>query len=353
MPYIEYLPIIVTALVTSCLLVVMTPMAHYFGLVDSPSLRKQHSGHVPLTGGLAMFMGIVLASFVTDLVFQNEPMFFTAAAFIVLLGMLDDKFNLSAKGRLFFQFVVAFIMVWVANNYIVNLGDLFGTGNIQIPSVGYLFTMICVVGVINAFNMIDGIDGLAGGMSLLVLFGVVFLMLYSGNGVQITEPLTIMAAIVPFLAFNLSVKGFKGNKIFLGDAGSMFIGLAIVWMLVEQTSGSESSLRPMTAVWIIGLPLMDMAAIMFRRARKGQSVLKPDRQHLHNIFLRAGFSERRSLATILMLGSVFVLIGVLSEVYQLPESLMFYGFLVVFVLYTAVIMHVWRILRILKRFGLL
>jgi UDP-GlcNAc:undecaprenyl-phosphate GlcNAc-1-phosphate transferase len=109
----------------------------------------------------------------------------------------------------------------------------------------------------------------------------------------------------------------------------------------------------MTAVWIIGLPLMDMAAIMFRRARKGQSVLKPDRQHLHNIFLRAGFSERRSLATILMLGSVFVLIGVLSEVYQLPESLMFYGFLVVFVLYTAVIMHVWRILRILKRFGLL
>lgn len=351
MLYFEYLPILITALVTACLLIIMTPMAHYFGLVDSPSFRKQHKGQIPLTGGLAMFMGVVLASLVTDLVFQNNPMFFTSAAFIVLLGMLDDKFNLSAKGRLFCQFIVAFIMVWVADNYIVNLGDLFGFGGISIPAIGYLFTMVCVVGVINAFNMIDGIDGLAGGMSLIVLLGVVCLMLLGGNGHKITEPLTIIAAIVPFLAFNLSVTGFKGNKIFLGDAGSMFIGLAIVWILVEHTSGSSTSMRPMTAVWIIGLPLMDMAAIMFRRAKKGQSVLRPDRQHLHNIFMRAGLSPIKALGAIMVLGSLFVIVGVLCEVYLIPEWIMFYAFVLTFLLYTAVIMHIWKILKVFKKLG--
>jgi len=353
MPYFEYVPVLITALITACLLVIMTPMAHYFGLVDSPSLRKQHAGHIPLTGGLAMFMGVVLASFVTDLVFQNDPMFFTSAAFIVLLGMLDDKFNLSAKGRLFCQFIVSFIMVWVADNYIINLGDLLGFGMFEIPTIGYLFTMVCVVGVINAFNMIDGIDGLAGGMSLIVLFGVVYLLLISDNAHKITEPLTIIAAIVPFLAFNLSVKGFRGNKIFLGDAGSMFIGLAIVWMLVEHTNGPDASLRPMTAVWLIGLPLLDMAAIMFRRAKKGQSVLKPDRQHLHNIFMRAGLSPIRALLAVLMLGGLFVGIAVASEVYQVPEWVMFYGFIFALVLYTSILMNIWKILKFVRRLGLL
>ena len=112
-------------------------------------------------------------------------------------------------------------------------------------------------------------------------------------------PMMLIAAIVPFLAFNLSWKGFKGNKIFMGDSGSMFVGLTIVWLLVDFTQGSEAAMRPITAVWIIGLPLMDMAAIMYRRAKKGQSVLRPDRQHLHNIFMRAGLSSRRSLAAIL------------------------------------------------------
>jgi len=171
----------------------------------------------------------------------------------------------------------------------------------------------------------------------------------TGNGASIMEPLIIVAAIVPFLAFNLSWKGFKGNKIFMGDAGSMFVGLTIVWLLVDHTQGEGAAFRPITAVWLTGLPLMDMAAIMYRRARKGQSMLRPDRKHLHNIFMRAGLSSRQSLIAILCMGACYCLIGILGEVYQVPEAIMFWGFLVLLVVYSIVIQNIWSVLRVIKR----
>ncbi len=349
MAYLQFVPLFTAFIVALILLVVMTPLAHQFGLVDQPSTRKRHSGIVPLTGGVAIFMAVLVASVVTDVWMKNNPLFFTASAFIVLLGMLDDRFDLSAKGRLLCQFGVAAIMAWSAQNYITSLGDIFGLGEVVLDLGGYLFTLICVVGVINAFNMIDGIDGLAGGMSLVILLTLTGFLTYTGNVASIMEPLVIAAAIVPFLAFNLSWKGFRGNKIFMGDSGSMFVGLTIVWLLVDHTQGESAAFRPITAVWLVGLPLMDMAAIMYRRARKGQSVLRPDRQHLHNIFMRAGLSSRKSLIAILLLGSCYCVVGILGEVYQVPEAIMFWSFIGLLVIYSMTIMHIWSVLRFIKR----
>ena len=349
MAYLQFVPLFTAFIVALILLVVMTPLAHQFGLVDQPSTRKRHSGIVPLTGGVAIFMAVLVASVVTDVWMKNNPLFFTASAFIVLLGMLDDRFDLSAKGRLLCQFGVAAIMAWSAQNYITSLGDIFGLGEVVLDLGGYLFTLICAVGVINAFNMIDGIDGLAGGMSLVILLTLTGFLTYTGNVASIMEPLVIAAAIVPFLAFNLSWKGFRGNKIFMGDSGSMFVGLTIVWLLVDHTQGESAAFRPITAVWLVGLPLMDMAAIMYRRARKGQSVLKPDRQHLHNIFMRAGLSSRKSLIAILLLGSCYCVVGILGEVYQVPEAIMFWSFIGLLVIYSMTIMHIWSVLRFIKR----
>ncbi|GEA13458.1 hypothetical protein KUL49_38330 [Alteromonas sp. KUL49] len=135
----------------------------------------------------------------------------------------------------------------------------------------------------------------------------------------------------------------------MGDAGSMFIGLTIVWLLVDHTQGAEAAFRPITAVWLIGLPLMDMAAIMYRRAKKGQSVLRPDRQHLHNIFMRAGVSSRKALIAILCLGACYCAVGILGEIYQIPEYVMFWGFIAILVLYSYVIQNIWSVLRLFKR----
>ena len=347
--YLQFIPLFTAFFVALVLLVVMTPIAHQWGLVDTPGVRKNHTGIVPLTGGFAIFVAVLAASVMTDVWMKNNPLFFTASAFIVLLGMLDDRFDLSAKGRLVCQFGVASIMAWSAQNYITSLGDIFGFGSTYLGLLGYFFTLVCVVGVINAFNMIDGIDGLAGGMSLIVLLSVVGLLLVSGNGGAIMEPLVLMAAIVPFLAFNLSWKGFKGNKIFMGDSGSMFVGLTIVWLLVDHTQGESAAIRPITAVWLIGLPLMDMAAIMYRRARKGQSVLSPDKKHLHNIFMRAGLSSRQSLIAILVLGAVYCVVGIVSEILLVPEYIMFWAFIVLLVFYSLIIQHIWHVIRLVRR----
>lgn len=350
--HLEFVPLFIAVFtaffVAVILLVTMTPLAHQLGLVDHPTERKNHKGMVPLTGGLAIFGAVLIASVATDVWFKNGSLFFTASAFIILLGMLDDMFDLSPKGRLMCQFGVAAIMAWSAQNYITSLGDLLGIGSITFEIFGYFFTLICVVGVINAFNMIDGIDGLAGGMSLVVLLSVVFLLLISNNGKAIMGPMIVIGAIVPFLAFNLSWKGFKGNKIFMGDSGSMFVGLTIVWLLVEYTQGSEAAMRPVTAVWLIGLPLMDMAAIMYRRWRKGQSVLRPDKQHLHNIFMRAGLSSRRALAAILLMGCACAGVGILGEIFKVSESIMFFGFLVTLFIYSLALQNIWSILRIVR-----
>jgi UDP-GlcNAc:undecaprenyl-phosphate GlcNAc-1-phosphate transferase len=158
----------------------------------------------------------------------------------------------------------------------------------------------------------------------------------------------VIAAIVPFLAFNLSWRGFKGNKIFLGDSGSMFVGLTIVWLLVDFTQGVGATIRPVAAIWIIGLPLMDMTAIMVRRFKKGQSMLKPDRHHLHNIFMRAGFSSRRALIVILLMGCGYAMIGITGEIFEVPEYIMFWGFIVFLVTYTLVLQNIWTILRFVR-----
>ena len=343
----DLLPIFTAFFVATILLIIMTPFAHQLGLVDEPVGRKMHSGIVPLTGGVAIYGAVIIASFVTDALFKNGSLFFTASTVIVLLGMLDDKFGLSAKGRLLCQFGVAAIMALAAQNYITCLGDINGTGDIYLGFSGYFFTLICVVGVINAFNMIDGIDGLAAGMSLIVLSSVVLLLLVS-NSEAIMAPMIVIAAIVPFLAFNLSWRGFKGNKIFLGDSGSMFVGLTIVWLLVDFTQGVGATIRPVAAIWIIGLPLMDMTAIMVRRFKKGQSMLKPDRHHLHNIFMRAGFSSRRALIVILLMGCGYAMIGITGEIFEVPEYIMFWGFIVFLVTYTLVLQNIWTILRFVR-----
>lgn len=348
--HLEFIPLFTAFFVAVILLILMTPFAHQLGLVDHPNTaRKQHAGVIPLTGGVSIFGAVLIASIMTDVWIKNGSWFFTASFFIVLLGMLDDKFDLSPKGRLICQFCVAAIMALAAQNYITSVGNIFGSGEVSFDLVGYFFTLICVVGVINAFNMIDGIDGLAGGISLIVLLAVVFLLVAGGKGQAIMAPMLIVAALVPFLAFNLSWKGFKGNKIYMGDSGSMFVGLTIVWLMVDFTQGQDAAMRPITAVWIIGLPLMDMAAIMYRRARKNQSVLKPDRQHLHFIFMRAGLSSRRALAMILLLGVVYAAIGILGELYQVPEYIMFWSFIALLVVYSAVLQNIWTILRFVRQ----
>jgi len=170
----------------------------------------------------------------------------------------------------------------------------------------------------------------------------------SGLVPELALAVGISCALVPYLMANLRIPPFR-NRIFMGDAGSMFIGFAVVWLLVNATQPGEMAMRPVTALWIIAIPLMDMVAIMVRRARKGQSVMKPDRDHLHHIFMRAGFSDREALLMITIVAMLFASVGLLGEFFHLPEWLMFAAFVGLFALYDWSLSHVWRLLVVVRK----
>lgn len=328
----------------------LRPVAGRVGLLDIPDHRKVHKGAVPLIGGLSIFLGISLAWLVVMPFDLPYGIYLLCSLFLVALGALDDARNIPARFRLWAQVVLGALLTIGSGVYLNTFGDLLGMGPIMLGWMGPVITICAVIGATNAFNMVDGIDGLAGSMSLVSLVSLVILFALAGPGFtsEIVLAVALAVAMVPYLLANLCVGPFK-SKIFMGDAGSMFIGFSLVWLLVNGTQAEEMAFRPVTALWIIGLPLMDMLAIMIRRYRKGQSVMMPDRDHLHHIFLRAGFSDRQALAIITLVAATLAALGIVGELIGVPESAMFAGILFLFGLYNVALSHVWRLTKFIRR----
>ncbi|PHI38621.1 undecaprenyl-phosphate alpha-N-acetylglucosaminyl 1-phosphate transferase [Pseudoalteromonas sp. GCY] len=336
-------------LASYCSIFMIKPVAERFGLVDVPCSRKKHVGAIPLIGGVSIFVA-VLASIIVFLPLEKKLIvYLICAAAIVLLGVIDDYRQLGVKIRLGVQALVALIMMWGSDAYIHNLGNLFGFGSIDLGLLGIPFTVIAVIAAINAFNMIDGIDGLAGAMSITTFAAILILMGVNGGQLSVL-PLIIIATIVPYLAFNLGVLGHRNKKIFMGDAGSMFIGLSVIWLLMIATQSEvDNAFSPVTALWIIAIPLMDMMAIIIRRVKKGHSPFKADRDHLHHVFMRIGFSSRKALITISMLAVFLASIGIVGELIGIPHWFMLVLFIGIFAAYSACIQHAWKVARFLRK----
>lgn len=330
-------------------IIFLKPVAVYVDLLDKADHRKLHTGSIPLIGGISAFLGLAVAWLIWMPMVQGYGLFLLCAALLVLMGAIDDARDLPAKFRLSVQVALGAWLTLGSGISLQSLGDIFGFGDIPLGVFGPLVTIAAIIGATNAFNMIDGIDGLAGSLSLVTL---VSLALLFGSSplfrLEFTLCLGISVALIPFLAANLRVPPFR-KKIFMGDAGSMFIGFAVVWLLVNGTQPGSMAFRPVTALWLIAVPLMDMVAIMVRRARKGQSVMKPDRDHLHHIFMRAGFSDRQALILITCIASCFALFGLIGEHLQVPEWLMFTAFVAVFALYDWGLSHAWRLLVLFRK----
>ncbi|MCH8538452.1 MAG: UDP-N-acetylglucosamine--undecaprenyl-phosphate N-acetylglucosaminephosphotransferase [Alkalimonas sp.] len=345
--YLQLWPFLITLLVASTMLGVLRPLANRWQLIDVPKGRKQHQGQVPLIGGLALFIGLTAGLLSHDISSASHWQFIGCAAVIVVLGACDDAMDLSVNLRLIIQSMVAIAMMLSLDLHLAHLGNLFGLGPIELGWLGPPLTVIAVIAAINAFNMTDGIDGLAGTLSLLCMIMLSFFMLMWGQQETALLPLLMITALVPYLAANLQWFGMR--KVFLGDAGSMLIGLTVIWLLLQGSQSPASSFRPVTALWIIAIPLLDMAVIMIRRLRKGQSPFKADREHLHHISLRMGLNSRQSLLLIAGLAGICASIGALAEYLLLPEGLLLVLFLVLGVAYYYVLAHIWRILSALRK----
>jgi UDP-GlcNAc:undecaprenyl-phosphate GlcNAc-1-phosphate transferase len=354
----DYLvPFITAFLLSFTAILVFKPIAAKVGLLDTPNERKCHDGAIPLIGGIAIFFSVLLASSLFIRNSQTLNLYLISSSLILFLGVLDDRYDLSVRLRLVAQVIVASILIFGAGFYLTTLGDILYFFEFKLGYVGILVTVIAVIGSINAFNMVDGIDGLAGMLSLVTFTSLSFLFYRAGND-WFLLPLLFDAAILAYLFFNLRWPFNSVQKIFMGDAGSMLIGLTVVWLLVLGTQSynvhqgavlNNVSFSPVTALFLIAIPLMDMTAIMYRRIRKGFSPFKPDRDHLHHIFERAGFNRKQTLVRITLLSLLLAVYGIAGELYQVPDSIMFSVFIVLFVAYNWALAHVWQIITLLKR----
>lgn len=347
----EHLVLFSTTFVLTLLAIfLLIPLAHRVGLLDKPAGRKQHVGAVPLIGGISIFSGVAATLLMYGLPQDSHWYYLLCGGAIVVLGVFDDFLDLSVKIRLATQVVIALVMMYGLQLYVGNLGDLFGIGPVKLGYLGIPFTVIAVIAAINAFNMIDGIDGLAGMLSGVSFVSLTLMMGIGGQLEHAVLPMVVVFALIPYLLFNLDLIGKGKGKIFMGDAGSMLIGLTVIWLLIIGSQSDSASFRPVTALWVIAVPLMDMVAIMIRRIRKGQSPFMADREHLHHIFLRLGLNSRQALVVITSLSCMFATIGVVGEYLLIPDLVMLLLFLLVFALYSLSLQYIWRITRFIKRY---
>ncbi len=308
----------------------LRPLARRFGLVDRPSTRKRHRGQVPLIGGLCFFVGMIAGLIYFGRFDPFSVSLLVSGAIVVLLGVLDDLYDLAPRTRLFIQAAAVVLVMAGTGVYIDSAGRLFGGEEFRLWWLGVPFTVVAVVGLVNAFNMLDGIDGLAGSLAMVSIASV---LAFAGIGAPAAGGVLLMLeilaiALVPYLLVNLGWP--DGRRIFMGDAGSMLIGFVLAWSLIHL-SQRDHALAPADVLWCVALPVMDTLAVMYQRMRRGGSPFRADRQHLHHLLLDAGLSPRKALGLIVAAAGMLAALGYALR--DLPEALSVAVFLSLLIAY--------------------
>jgi len=330
---------------TFCLVVALRPAAHRFGLVDAPGHRKIHDSPVPLVGGISIFLGFLAAAMLLGPESTRLHAFLAGGGLLVAVGALDDRVELSHWLRFAAQITAALIMVSWGGLVIGDLGGILGADSQPLGRWAIPFTVFGTVGVINAINMIDGVDGLAGAISVVALGILGIAALGSGAPEAAHLAFGLSCATLAFLYFNMRLPGRAKAAVFLGDAGSMLLGYAITWLLVTLTQQPVVAVNPVTALWLLAVPLIDTVSIMFRRMLKGRSPFAPDKEHLHHILMAGGYSVCQ---TTLIMGALSLTvggIGILADYLGAPEQLMFLLFLGLFAAYLLGTLHAWKTMK--------
>ena len=286
-------------------------------LVDGPSERKQHQGDVPLTGGIAVFLTLLFGTFVLGIAPYTYAMLLIASA-VFLIGVFDDFRHISASARLLLEFGSGILLATFGNIAITNVGNLLALGDIPLMILTIPLSALAVAGLSNAYNMIDGIDGLAASTISLPLLVLYMLALQAGHPMA-NALLLMLVPLAVFLLFNLGPNNRLIPKMFLGDAGSVTLGFLVTASLVFFSQGDNALIKPVTALWLVTLPLMDMLATMLRRARRGHSLVKADRSHLHHTLMDGGWGRRQTLILLVGYAILCAMIGLLLE--YVPEYL--------------------------------
>ena len=320
---------------------------HFFkkrNFVDIPDgIKKKHKDEIPISGGLSF--GICFALFFScsyllvfydltslfgfdlpsegfgSLDFPYVSFFWLLFLSLVLLAicLIDDLITLPVWIRLFSQISCAILVIQLGNINLLNLGAIFGGNDIVFPNyIAFIFTVFCIVGITNAFNWIDGIDGFFSFQVILALIGLSIM----GKAGFTLAHYSLLAALLPYSLMNIGLLG-KKFKVFIGDHGAMMIGffLACSFILVTQYSLNTNELggRPVNALWCVGLVLLNAFRVIWKRSIKKLSIFNSDREHIHHYFLDLGYSDNVTLAIVCLISLAIASLGGIIYFLGLPE----------------------------------
>ena len=321
---------IISAFLTSLIfLIMLRPLAIKFNLVDYPTERKNHTGNIPLIGGICVFLSLLISYlFFIEFDIFSSTLILTAAL-ILIHGVWDDFANLKAQTKIAFQVCVSLLMIYVTDVKLESFGDLLGIsypldlGILSIP-----ITIIAVIGLTNAINMIDGLDGLAAVVALIAITGLISLNLTLEFSPLTSILLVVASALLPFIIFNIAP--YPKIKVFLGDGGSLFLGYIISWSLIYSAE-NINNFTPSFALWCVAIPLFDIFTVIIIRIVGKQSIMIGRKDHIHHFLENLGFSKKLILLLIISSGLAILVIGSFIE-HNFPD-LSFSVFLILFLLY--------------------
>ena len=248
---------------------------------------------------------------------------------LLIICLIDDLISLPVWVRLFTQISCSVLFIQLGGVSLINLGSLLGGGEIILQeSIAFIFTIFCIVGVTNAFNWIDGIDGFFSSQVLIAMIGM---MILSGR-ISVIH-IAFLSAIFPYIVMNLGLLGDK-FKVFIGDHGAMMIGFLIAGSLVLLSQATEGmyvdGIRPVDALWCIGLVLLNAFRVIWKRLIKKTSIFSSDREHIHHYFLDLGYSSGKTLIIVSTISLIIFSLGIALALLNAPEWISLLAFLGIF-----------------------
>lgn len=335
----QWLAVVLSPLVARGLTLVLMRFAVRWDLIDHPGHRKVHDHPTPLVGGLAMALTMLVLQAAVGLVPFQSWSLLIALALVTAIGVADDAHELSHRAKFVAQALGAAVIVSGTSVLVTHMGDLAGLGGIVLGKWSILVTIISFVGVMNAINMIDGLDGLSGSVSLAPVLLMAWLAATGNAPGLLFELLLFAGAILGFLSLNLRLRGRPKALVFMGDTGGMVIGLLLAWFSVKLAGAPGSAIQPITAVWLLAMPLLDMGSVMLLRLHQRKSPFHADQQHMHHVLLKAGYSVNQVVAIMAGCSLLFGVFAIAAERNGVPEVVMFVVFLVLWGAYVAGLKH--------------
>jgi UDP-GlcNAc:undecaprenyl-phosphate GlcNAc-1-phosphate transferase len=285
------MPFLVAMIATIAWLPVFGKFAMMWGIIDAPGHRKVHTSPIPRIGGVAMAVGVLIAAIIVVPLGPRDRYFLIGAGVVALCGLLDDRFDLDYRLKALGQVIAAAIVVIGGD---IQIHALTLEDRILLPHwISVPLSMLFVVGITNAINLADGLDGLAGGTTFLSLCALAILAYGAGEPSCAALTLAFAGAVLGFLRFNT----FPAS-IFMGDAGSQLLGFAVGVLSVRAIQGGNGDIGIGTPILLLALPILDTLSVMIQRISEGRSPFSADKNHIHHKLLAFGFDHHEAVMVI-------------------------------------------------------